>query len=92
MTYALFVEDSYRAMRESAPTVGNMLALSWWLRSIGELLLHMPPELQREWADQFAALIVIKYGHIEPGIAALCVRQGLADAQAQWPTRVAVVR
>lgn len=92
MRYRDFMEVAYQAIRESAPTVGNMLALSGWLRSIGELLLHMPPDLQREWADQYATLLVIKYGHIEPGIAALCVRQGLTEAQAHWPTRVEVVR
>lgn len=92
MTYARFLEEAYRAIWAQAPPVGNFAAATEWLRSIGEVLLHLPPELQREWADQYATLLVIKYGHIRPDIALVCVRYGLNEAEAHWPTRVEVGR
>lgn len=72
--------------------MGDLTRAPGWLRSIGELLLHMPPEMQREWADQYATLLVVKYPHMSPDVAAVCVRYGLTEARAHWPTRVAVVR
>lgn len=92
MTYALFLEEAYQSIRAQAPPVWQLVAMPVWIQSIGELLLHMPPALQQEWADQYAALLVIKYGHIQPGIAAVCVRHGLNEAEAHWPTRVKVGR
>lgn len=92
MRYRDFLEEAYQAIRAQAPSVWQLVAMPQWIKSVGELLLHMPPELQREWADQYATLLVIKYGHIEPGVAAVCVRHGLTEAEAHWPKRVEVVR
>lgn len=92
MRYRDFWEEAYRAIRAQAPPLWQLHDGAAWLRSIGELLLHMPPELQQEWADQYATLLVITYGHICAEVAVVCVRHGLTEAQAQWPARVAVVR
>lgn len=92
MTYATFLEEAYQAIRAQAPSVWQLAAMPVWMRAIGEVLLHLPPDLHREWADQYAALLVVKYGHIEPGVAALCVRHGLTEAQAHWPKPVQVAR
>lgn len=56
-----------------------------WLRSIGELLLLMPSDIQRYWHERYANLLATKYRHIQPGIARVYVRHGLDDAEAQWP-------
>ncbi len=85
MTYATFLEQAFRAVREQAPSVTQIAELRPWLRSIGELLLGMPPDVQRYWHERYAILMVIKYHHIHPHIARVCVRHGLDEAEAQWP-------
>lgn len=85
MTYEIFLEQSYRAIREQAPHVAQVDRLQPWLLSIGELLLRMPPDLQHEWAEQYAVLIMITYGSIVPDVARVCVRHGLTEAEARWP-------
>lgn len=92
MTYQTFLEQSYRALREEAPPVWQIDRLEGWVRSIGELLLHMPGEVQREWAEQYAVLIMITYGYIAPDIARVCVRHGLTEAEARWPNPLQRVR
>lgn len=89
MTYEDFIEDSYQAIRQEAPPMTQLGQLDPWVRAIGELLLRMPADLQASWIDQYAALIVIKYPTITPDIALMCIRHGLAAAQAQWPKAVA---
>lgn len=85
MTYRDFLEEAYQAVWREAPPVMEISRVEQWTRSIGELLLHMPPELQRRWEEQYATIISMKYGHIPRDIARVCVRHGLNQAEAAWP-------
>lgn len=85
MRYADFLEQAYKGIRESAPPVAEGERLHDWLLSIGQLLALMPLDLRAAWADQYAALLVIKYGHIIPDVAMITVRHATDEAAARWP-------
>lgn len=87
MTYATFLEQAFRAVREQAPAVTQTTEMQPWLRSIGELLLGMPTNVRRDWRERYAILMVIKYHHIHLNIARVCVQSGLDEAESQWPKR-----
>lgn len=84
MRYADFLEEAYKAIRESAPPVGEYQRLHEWLLSIGHMLALMPLAMRSGWADQYAALLVIKYGHIGPEVAAIALRHAIDEAAAMW--------
>lgn len=86
LTYGTFLEQAYHAIRAQAPHVAQVDRMQPWLLSIGEILLRMPPELQREWAEQYTVLLIVKYGHLAPDVARVCIRHGLKEAEASWPT------
>lgn len=81
MTYNAFLEESYRALRASAPLLAAGPAWDGWLKQIGELLVGLPPETQTYWVDQYATLLVVKYGGIVPAAAFGCVQRALAQAR-----------
>jgi len=85
MRYADFLEESYAAVRASAPPVADCQKLHNWLLSIGELLFLMPLALRASWADQYAALLVIQYGHINPTVATVAIRHAIDEAAGRWP-------
>lgn len=85
MIYATFLEESYLAIREQAPHVAQIDRVQPWLVSIGEVLLGMPPAVQAIWLDQYAVLVMLKYGYLHPDVAVASIRYGLTMAQARWP-------
>ena len=85
MRYVDFLEQSYAAIRASAPPVADCAALHTWLLSIGELLFLMPLSLRAAWADQYEALLIIKYGHINESVAKSALRHALDEAAGRWP-------
>lgn len=85
MRYVDFLEQSYPAIREQAPPVADCARLHNWLLSIGELLALMPLSMRDGWADQYAALLVITYGHISPAIATITIRHAIDEAAGRWP-------
>lgn len=85
MMYEDFLEQAYQGIRESAPHVGDCERLHHWLLSIGEMLAVMPLALRESWSDQYAALLVIKYGHIHPAVATIAIRHALDEAVGRWP-------
>ena len=85
MRYHVLLEESYKAIREQAPPVGECQRLHDWLLSIGQLLALMPLDMRSGWADQYAALLVIKYGHISPAVATITIRHSIDEAAGRWP-------
>lgn len=85
MRYDDFLEQSYRALRDAAPPVADYQRLHEWLLAIGEMLALMPLALRESWSDQYGALLVIKYGHINPTVATCAIRHAIDEAAGRWP-------
>lgn len=85
MRYSDFLEQAYKGIRESAPPVAVGEPLNEWLLSIGQLLALMPLDLRAAWADQYAALLVITYGHISSDVATIALRHATDEAAGRWP-------
>lgn len=86
MRYVDSLEEAYHAIREQAPTAalaGERFPA--WIVSVGELLQSMPFLEANYWTDQYATLLIVKYPHITPNLAYVCLRHGVTEAQAAWP-------
>lgn len=91
MRYADFLEEAYHAIREQAPSAADGERFPAWVVSVGEILQAMPFSEANYWTDQYASLLVVKYPHITPNLAYVCLRHGLTEAQAGWPRHLPVI-
>lgn len=87
MRYSDFLDEVFRGIRDEAPPVTDCQRLHRWLFSIGELLHVMQPAERAAWQQRYADFLVIHYGHVQPPLALLTLRQAQMEAEDAWPAR-----